>query len=348
MDARYGRICLAKEPVEIVITSFREDGPYLDRRHPSWVKFIDSADLDAQRRDYTINAIYQGLPGGAIRDPFSGLADLGAGLLRVIGDPEVRLREDPLRVLRGLKFAARLDLEIEASCAAAMRGAADLVAELQPSRYYAELEPMLSGPGRARAVLMLDEFSLLPGTLAELIASSGVDLQAIAHSLDTLPPGRPALSWASLLQPLAGPAVVDAQLKALAAPRRLRAEVLALCRAQEKLAEGEWFSCQDSAEDHVQLLQARTGIPEMRVAAARELKRLNTMQRLGKLITGDDLIAMDVPPGPMRREILGELLRACEGDEILDRDTAQERLRVLVRARIKAPSPQVDKKRRGQ
>ncbi|MHC5065527.1 MAG: CCA tRNA nucleotidyltransferase [Planctomycetota bacterium] len=348
VDLRYGRLCLRKKPVEIVITSFREDGPYLDHRHPSTARFIESLDSDARRRDFSINAIYQSLPDGQIQDPVAGLEDLRAGVLRAIGDPVERLREDPLRILRGVKFAARLGFEIESATAAAMCAVAGSVAELSPARQYAELEVMLSGPGRGRAYELLREFELLPRVLRNLLDAAGQPQADLAGWLEAMPLGRPVLSWASLLQPLARPAEVDAILKGLAAPRRLRAEVRELCRAQAKLARGEWFTPIDGQENHEEFLRARQRVAGRDCSATQQLNRLDTMRGLDSMVSGEDLIALGVPPGPMRGEILGELLASCEVDGILDRDRTHERLRQLVQARIKAPSPQVDKKRRDQ
>lgn len=106
-----------KQPVEI--TTFRTEGGYGDHRRPDWVHFETNLQEDLARRDFTINAMAYS-PRRGLADPFGGQADLADRILRAVGQPEKRFREDGLRILRGVRFAARFQLTPEAETCAAM------------------------------------------------------------------------------------------------------------------------------------------------------------------------------------------------------------------------------------
>ena len=105
--ARFGSIKAKKEGKEIDITTFRVDGEYVDFRHPDTVTFVSSPKEDSVRRDFTINALYMDSD-GRVYDFHGGLADLSNKIIRFIGDPDKRVKEDPLRILRAERFAKRL------------------------------------------------------------------------------------------------------------------------------------------------------------------------------------------------------------------------------------------------
>ena len=101
------------------VATFRKDGPYHDGRRPSSVEFSDR-DADAARRDFTVNGIFQDPRDDSIIDLWNGRGDLAARLIRAIGDPHARIAEDRLRMLRAVRFAARLGFTIEPATAAAI------------------------------------------------------------------------------------------------------------------------------------------------------------------------------------------------------------------------------------
>lgn len=137
-----------RRPVEI--TTFRTDGEYRDNRHPDEVTFVRSLEEDLARRDFTINAMAMDARGNIV-DAFGGKDDLEAGVIRAVGDPDRRFREDALRILRALRFAAVLDrggegFVIEAGTEAAMFGNKELLGNISAERIYAELKKLLTGP----------------------------------------------------------------------------------------------------------------------------------------------------------------------------------------------------------
>ncbi|MBQ9014515.1 MAG: HD domain-containing protein [Firmicutes bacterium] len=140
---------LPRRPIEI--TTYRVDGAYSDGRHPDQVRFVTSLKEDLRRRDFTVNALAMNLR-GELADPFGGRADLEAGTIRAVGDAEARFREDGLRILRALRFAAVLDYEIEPQTEAALKRCAPLLEEISAERIFAELKKLVCGGAAGRVV----------------------------------------------------------------------------------------------------------------------------------------------------------------------------------------------------
>ena len=134
---KYGSIKLKEQEIEVDITTFREEGEYLDFRHPSYIKFVTSAEKDSKRRDFTVNALY--INGeGKVLDFHHGLEDLQNKVIRFIGDPETRVKEDPLRILRAERFARRLGFQIEKATQKAMDDNRCLLKKLNPEKVKSE------------------------------------------------------------------------------------------------------------------------------------------------------------------------------------------------------------------
>ena len=134
---KYGSIKLKEQGIEVDITTFREEGEYLDFRHPSYIKFVTSAEKDSKRRDFTVNALY--INGeGKVLDFHHGLEDLQNKVIRFIGDPETRVKEDPLRILRAERFARRLGFQIEKATQKVMDDNRCLLEKLNPEKVKSE------------------------------------------------------------------------------------------------------------------------------------------------------------------------------------------------------------------
>ena len=137
--AKFGSIMFKEEGKEIDVTTFREEGEYKDFRHPSYIRFISSPEEDSKRRDFTINALY--LDGeGNVLDFHGGLKDLREKKIRFIGNPDVRIQEDPLRILRAERFAKRLGFTLEEETDAAIKKLRPLLAKLNPLKVKQEME----------------------------------------------------------------------------------------------------------------------------------------------------------------------------------------------------------------
>lgn len=135
--AKFGCIKYKGQGFKADITTFRTEENYKDYRHPAKVTFVRTLEEDYKRRDFTINAIYKDFEGN-IFDPSNGLKDLKNKIIRFIGDPETRIKEDPLRILRARRFANALGFEIEENSAKAMAKLEYLLSKLNPEKVRAE------------------------------------------------------------------------------------------------------------------------------------------------------------------------------------------------------------------
>jgi len=200
-------------PVEVA--TFRRDGPYTDGRRPDHVAFTDERE-DALRRDFTINALFYDPDTEEVLDYTGGEADLRAGRIRAVGDPHARFREDRLRLLRAVRFAARFGYAIEEATGAALRAEAPEVLRASAERIRSELVAMLVHENRHGAVRLLDDTGLLGPVLPEVAAMKGVEQppefhpegDVFVHTLLVLSHLRepsPALAMAALLHDVGKP-----------------------------------------------------------------------------------------------------------------------------------------------
>lgn len=228
------------------VATFRSDGAYSDGRRPDAVRYTKSAEEDVQRRDFTINGLLldsnrlfpQGLKPdlssspdvrdeartlhdemvrSAVIDYVGGLRDLDARVLRAIGNAEARFEEDHLRMLRGVRFAARFGLEVETGTKAAMRTMAGKISAVSRERVRDELTRMLTEGRARRAFELLEETGLLAEVLPEVARMKGVEQPAQYHPegdvwvhtlglLDQLDAGCAAtLAWGALLHDVGKP-----------------------------------------------------------------------------------------------------------------------------------------------
>lgn len=139
---KHGTVSVIVNHRTVEVTTFRTEGKYADHRRPESVSFVRNLELDLSRRDFTMNAIAMSAD-GVLYDPFNGKSDIAAGLIRCVGEPERRFEEDALRMLRALRFSAKLGFEIEENTLAAIKRLAPLCAELAAERVREEIEQLL-------------------------------------------------------------------------------------------------------------------------------------------------------------------------------------------------------------
>lgn len=200
VGAHFGVVLVAdgsneEQYVVTEVATFRSDGVYSDGRHPDEVRYTLSAAEDVQRRDFTINGLLLdplrgGRPLDEVRDSteamratvidhVGGLADLDAGVIRAIGRPEKRFEEDQLRLLRGVRFAARFGFAVEPATLAAMQALAPRVSSrvgaVSRERVRDELTKMLTEGRARRAFELLDDTGLLAEVLPEVARMKGVE-----------------------------------------------------------------------------------------------------------------------------------------------------------------------------
>lgn len=131
--AKFGSVRTKVDGIHVDITTLRVEGEYLDSRHPSKIEYVKEIEKDYVRRDFTINAIYMD-ENFKIIDPSNGLEDLKNGIIRFIGDPAKRIKEDPLRILRAERFAKKLNFIIEPKSLEAIENNRQLLAKINPDK----------------------------------------------------------------------------------------------------------------------------------------------------------------------------------------------------------------------
>ncbi len=194
---------------DIEVATYRHEAGYADGRHPDAVEFVTNPATDAARRDFTINALYwDGI--GEVLDFHGGLEDLRRGVIRAIGVPAERFAEDHLRLLRAVRFAARLGFTIEPETAAAIRKLAPRIHGIAAERVRDELTRILTQGQARRGFELLDELGLLAEVLPEVKKYQGVEQPPEFHPegdvwvhtlglLERLESPTPTLAWGALL-----------------------------------------------------------------------------------------------------------------------------------------------------
>jgi putative nucleotidyltransferase with HDIG domain len=224
------------------VTTFRSDHDYADFRRPHRVEFGDDVRLDLARRDFTVNAIAWGAdadtgadgggaddagraagergPGAAagIVDPFGGVEDVQRKVIRAVGDPDARFREDALRMLRAVRLAATLEFTIEPATLAAIGANAALAAHVSGERVAAELGKFLGSPKPSVGLRLMAETGLLDVVLPDIARQRGIPQNKIegedllAHTfrtVDAAPADEPVVRFAALLHDIGKPATID-------------------------------------------------------------------------------------------------------------------------------------------
>jgi poly(A) polymerase len=157
----FGTVVVHSEGRDVQLTTFRSESGYSDRRRPDRVRFGAHVAEDASRRDFTCNALYLDPLTDELEDPVQGLADLERRVLRAVGDPAQRFREDGLRLVRLARFCGAFGLEVDAAALAAARAARAALAGVSPERVAEELRRIFLRRGAARALRLLEELGLL-------------------------------------------------------------------------------------------------------------------------------------------------------------------------------------------
>jgi len=215
---RFGTVVVRSGEHEVEVTTYRTEAGYTDHRRPDHVAFTDSLREDLSRRDFTMNAMAwrpgkNGTPGELV-DLFDGQRDLESRVLRAVGDPDERFREDALRMLRAVRFATLLDMRIDERTAIAIRRNAYLAPALSGERINQEMTKMLTAPRPSVAFLMLSDVGLLEVICPELEECKKTPQDKVAaqdvfeHSLATMdatPAGDLALRLAGLFHDIGKP-----------------------------------------------------------------------------------------------------------------------------------------------
>ena len=215
VGASFGVVLVKVDGVATEVATFRSDGEYHDGRRPSTVRFV-AEEEDARRRDFTINALFYDPEAEDVLDYVGGTDDLRAGVVRTVGEAARRFEEDHLRLLRAIRFAARLDFNIEADTWAAIRAMAGTIGRISAERIRDELVMILTEGGARRGLELLEASGLLGEILPEVAAMRGVEQPPRFHPegdvwthtllvLDQLEAPTAALAMGALLHDVGKP-----------------------------------------------------------------------------------------------------------------------------------------------
>ncbi len=220
VGAKFGVVLVVIDGIASEVATFRTEADYHDARRPSSVCFT-TAEEDARRRDFTVNALYYDPVANEIHDCVGGQQDLANKLIRAIGNPDERFREDALRLLRAIRFAMRLGFQIDKGTFKAMQANAERIALISPERIREELACILTGPNRGDALRLLSASGLLVHILPEIEAMRGVPQPPRFHpegdvfehtvlALDALPQDASApLAFGALLHDIGKPPTIE-------------------------------------------------------------------------------------------------------------------------------------------
>lgn len=163
---KHGTVTVIEDGMHCEVTTYRIDGEY-DGRRPDSVDFSDSIEVDLARRDFTINAI--AFNGASFIDPYGGMRDLEARLIRTVGSPDHRFREDGLRMMRAIRFSVQLQFDIEATTKRAIINNAHLISRISNERIRDELDKILVSDQPSRGIQLLKELQLLDYLIPEIL-----------------------------------------------------------------------------------------------------------------------------------------------------------------------------------
>lgn len=207
---RFGTVTVLLEGMPLEVTTMRSDGPYSDRRHPDYITYTSNLELDLSRRDFTINALGYDPFAKRIIDPFGGAKHLKKKLLTTVGEPFTRFQEDPLRMLRLIRFQATLGFRIAKKTERALPELVHLMSSVSPERVLSELNKMLVGRELLPALQTFYSSGLMEQVIPELAACRGISAgpshpyDLLTHSLTAAHFAYPdlPLRWAALLHDL--------------------------------------------------------------------------------------------------------------------------------------------------
>jgi poly(A) polymerase len=324
---------------QLDVATFRCDAGYSDGRHPDAVTFSD-AEHDAQRRDFTINGLFFDPVEERVIDYVGGQQDLQRGMIRAIGDPLARIDEDKLRLLRAVRFAARFDFQIEDQTLAAIKQHAHDLVIVSAERVAAELRLILTHSSRARGVELLAETGLLEVVLpaSTIIQQSRDQWSRCLAILRGLENPTFAMSLTALLRelhPTDGPASLPRLVferwklshdELQGVEKLLRDEslirsasrqpwakvqrVLTEPRVDELLGYCDAVACAvDGTTHEIEFCRTKLALP------AAELNP-------PPLITGNDLKAVGIDPGPIYKQILEAVRDAQLEKKLTSQDDA--------------------------
>jgi poly(A) polymerase len=388
VGAQFGVVLVQENDAKVEVATFRSDVGYSDGRHPDRVVYAQTPQEDVQRRDFTINGLLMDPASGKILDYIGGQADLKTGVVRAIGDASHRFEEDKLRMIRGVRFAARFGYAIEAQTFAAIQRHSTAIGQVSAERIREELTKLLTEGAPRRGFELLDEAGLLEAVLPEVSRMKGVEQPPLYHPegdvwihtrlmLEQLPAGTsPTLAWGVLLHDVGKPPTFRSAAETgdrirfdrhVEVGTQMTAEICGRLRfsnedtGQIAALVANHLRFKDAQEMRASTLKRFVRLP--RFEEHLELHRLDCLSshhnleahdyvnrflaetpasevRPERLITGEDLKRMGLPPGPLFATILRAVEDARLDGEVHDREAAL----AFAKGRIAGLNPKASRK----
>ena len=328
VGAHFGVVIVKHGEVAVEVATFRSDGVYSDGRRPDRVVFETNVLKDLMRRDFTINALLMDPETSEIHDLVSGLADLEAGLIRAIGNARERFREDHLRMLRAVRFAARFGFAIERETWDAIREERESIGRISVERVRGELSRILTDGGAAAGMRMLRDLGLLALILPEAgpldvlgrLRSPGFELALASVLLEAGENARPCVERLRLSYDAAERVVV------FIANHSMFSTVGSMSMSRLKR-----FLRMKDFDRQLELYRAAVRGDE-RYEHVRNLRESMTEEMLWprRLLSGDDLKALGVPAGPGFARLLTQIENAQMEETIDTRAEAEAMVRATI------------------
>ena len=324
-----------REAGQVEVATFRTEGPYLDGRRPENVAFCTSEE-DARRRDFTINGMFFDPLENRVLDFVGGEHDLASRIVRAIGDPHERVREDKLRMLRAVRFTAALGFSLDATTADAIREMSSELVVVSAERIAQELKKMLVDVHRRRAIELTEDVGLIRIIFPELdLVRKESGWSDTLRSLELLQQPTFELAMATLLQPLKEPTVVYSICRRLKLSNDETDRITWLVAHREDLDDAPRLTL--AALKRILSHPYRDDLLELqrasRMATASSLVPIQfCLDFLAAtprdvldpppLLTGDDLIKLGLNPGPWFKSLLESIRDAQLNLQLKTREEA--------------------------
>jgi poly(A) polymerase len=336
VGAAFGVTVVVQDGVQVEVATYRADGEYTDGRRPDTVSYSKSAKEDVVRRDFTMNGLlltppmdfkvegvtnddWEMFDGDAVVDFVGGREDINNRLIRCIGDPLDRFSEDPLRMLRAVRFAAQLGFAIEEGTMGAILLNAHNIRKVSHERVAMELFKTVSAPHAAEGVALLCRTGLIRYALPECADFAGNALERFQR----FPPvGDPILGMAMLLSGMDSDYLLNSALDGLKLSAEDRSQIAGAVRLVPELvrtmfispAEQKRLARKAGFSHALKLFEQEAMVGKSPYSVDNTLRIVGVYSafspediRPKPLVTGDDLISMGLKPGPEFTAILGEI-----------------------------------------
>ena len=323
---KHGTVTVVISHTPYEITTYRIDGDYKDSRHPDSVAFTRELSSDLERRDFTINAMAYNHKDG-LTDLFGGREDLALGVIRAVGDPDLRFCEDALRIMRAIRFASVLDFAIDEATLRAARNNKELMRQVSAERIYVEWKKLLAGKAAHR---IIGEYSDILSVVIPYLTISELPRRDLFDSADTLS-RMLSLYYRNSATPCED---FSRSMRALKTDNHTRLLGEGVLSAIDSVTFGTTKGILKGLKSYgAEVMEAATSLASLLGKEADRALLTNAITsgipyRISELaIGGDDLTSLGIR-GPRVGEILNHLL-----DEVIDGKVANERKTLVSRVK---------------